>query len=228
MKKPKFEGDKKKEKSWIDNKAQKVVDFIVPYIPKYIETYHLTFSTILWSLFIIVFSFFAKDNINWLWLVSLMILFQYITDVLDGAVGRYRNTGLIKWGYYMDHFLDYIFLCSVLIGYSFIVEKNIYSLFFILALFGAFMVNSYLDFAATNKFKIVYLNFGPTETRILFIVINTLFVIFGKTYLSAILPCILIFSLIGLCIAVYRTQREIWEIDMRDKRENLKLKSKKS
>lgn len=215
----KFAGDKKKEVSWLDNKMQKVVDFVVPHIPSWIETYHLTLSTILWSVLIIIFSFFAKNNINWLWLVSLMIFFQYITDLFDGAVGRYRNTGLIKWGYYMDHFLDYIFLCSILIGYSFIVgDSFLYLLFFILALFGAFMVNSYLDFAATNEFRVAYLNFGPTEARILFILVNTLLIIFGKTYLSTALPCALIFSLIGLCIVVYRTQKEIWEIDMRNKK----------
>jgi phosphatidylglycerophosphate synthase len=31
-----------------------------------------------------------------------VIVFQYITDLLDGEIGRKRNTGLIKWGFYMD------------------------------------------------------------------------------------------------------------------------------
>ena len=68
-----------------------------------------------------------------------MITLQWLTDSLDGAIGRYRNVGLIRWGYYMDHFLDYIFLCSILIGYSLILPDNFkYLLFFLLAIFGVY------------------------------------------------------------------------------------------
>ena len=169
----KFGGDKKEGLGLLGNLETKLVHKFVSKIPKGIETYHLTLMTVLWSLLILVFSFFAQFDIDWLWLVSLMILFQYITDLFDGAVGRHRNTGLIKWGYYMDHFLDYIFLCTIIIGYSFILPDHFkYILFFIFALFVGFMMNSYLSFATTNKFKIAYLHIGPTEIRLLFIIIN--------------------------------------------------------
>ena len=87
---------------------------------------------------------------------------QYISDVLDGAVGRYRDTGLVKWGFYMDHLLDYMFLASVIIGYS-LIFTNIPWYWFIgvLALGGAFMVNMFLSFAATNEFRISVLKIGP-------------------------------------------------------------------
>src|SRR5215204_1639119 len=66
-------------------------------VPKFLETYHLTLLTIVWSLAILFFGWLARENIQWLWMVSLMIVFQYITDLFDGAVGRHRNTGLVKW-----------------------------------------------------------------------------------------------------------------------------------
>lgn len=213
-----FGGNEKKSASILWNWEQKVIKKVVPHVPQFFNGYNLTLSSILWSGLIIVFSFFAKYDIHWLWLVSVMIIFQYMTDSLDGAIGRYRNSGLIKWGYYMDHFLDYIFLCSILIGYSFILDDSFkYLLFFILALFGGFMVNSYLSFAATNKFKISYLKFGPTEARVLFIIINTLIIMFDKTYMAFALPYVLVFSLVGLCLVVYRTQKEIWQMDMKEK-----------
>lgn len=219
MKKEKFAGDKKKGESIFYGIENKFRDKYVSKIPPYIETYHLTLTTILWSLLIIFFSFLAKENLHWLWGVSVCIFLQYITDLFDGAVGRFRKTGLIKWGYYMDHFLDYIFLCSILIGYSFILPiEFMYILLFILAIFGAFMVNSYLSFAATNEFKIAYLKIGPTEVRLIFIIINTLLIIFGKTYMAKALPYILGFSIIGLIIVVYRTQKYIWKMDMKNKK----------
>lgn len=215
----KFAGDKKKGESILAPLEKKFVKKNVSKVPASIETYHLTVTTIIWSGIIILSGYLAKGNMHWLWLSSIMIVFQYLTDLFDGAVGRYRNTGLIKWGYYMDHFLDYMFLCSILISYYFILPAQYAKdLFFILALLGAFMVNSFLSFAATNEFKIEYLKIGPTEIRILFIIINTLFIIFGKTYLYITLPISLILSFIGLVIVVYRTQKYIWKLDMDNKK----------
>jgi phosphatidylglycerophosphate synthase len=216
-----FAGDKKVGLSLLGAWEKKLVNKYVNKIPKSIETYHLTLTTILWSALIVLFGFLAQYNIHWMWGVSIMILFQYLTDLFDGAVGRFRNTGLIRWGYYMDHFLDYIFLCSILIGYSFILNDEFNSLFFILVAFGAFMVNSYLAFAATNEFKIEYLKIGPTEVRLIFIIINTLLIFFHKTYLAPLLPYVLALSIIGLCFAVYETQKIIWKKDMEIKQKNL-------
>ena len=222
MPRQRFKGDKKKGESILSSLENKLVAKYIDKIPKGIETYHLTLTTIVWSVLIVVFSALAAQyNIHWLWGASVCIVLQYITDLFDGKIGMKRNTGLVKWGYYMDHFLDYIFLCSILIGYSFIVPpKDDYYLFFILALLGGFMVNSYLGFATLNEFKITYLKIGPTEARLMFIIINTLFIIFGKTYLAWSLPFSLIFSFIGLIIVVYRTQKYIWEIDMDNKRKS--------
>jgi phosphatidylglycerophosphate synthase len=209
-----FAGDQKVDSSILTKPERKFIDWIVPKIPNRIRTYHLTLMTVPISICIIIFSYLAKDNINWLWLVSFMIFTQWLTDSLDGSLGKYQGEGLIRWGYYMDHFLDYIFLCAILIGYSFILPDNLkYLQFFVLAIFGAFMVNSYLAFAASNKFRIAHLGIGPTEIRIIFILINTMIILFGKTYIGASLPYILILSTIGLIIVTYRTQKEIWEMD---------------
>ena len=214
-----FAGDKKVGKGILSSLEHKFVAAYVSKIPLFIETYHLTYSTILWCILILVFSYFATTNLSWLWLVSLMIFFQYLTDLFDGAVGRYRKTGLITWGYYMDHFLDYFFLCSILIGYAFLLPDfyDIF-LFFILAIFGGFMVNSYLSFAATNQFRIHYLGVGPTEIRLLFILINTLIIVFGKTYMTFSLPFVLVFSFLGLFFVVFKTQKYLWNRDMKHKK----------
>ena len=216
----KFAGDKKVGISLFGNLEQKLVKKFVGKIPKGIETYHLTLSTLVWCAFIILFGYLASHyNIHWLWGTSIMILFQYITDLFDGAVGRLRNTGLVHWGYYMDHFLDYIFLCSLLIGYSFIFNDRFNTLFFILVSYGAFMVNSYLSFAATNEFRIAYFKIGPTEIRLAFIITNIL-VIFShdKVPLSNFLPFIFWGSIIGLGVVVYSTQKMMWQKDMENKK----------
>ena len=214
----KFKGDQKKGKNFLCYSETWLKNKLVPFVPKSIETYHLTLTTVLWSVLVVVFSFLAINNINWLWGVCLMIFFQYITDLLDGEIGRQRKTGLIKWGYYMDHFLDYIFLCAMLASFFIILptEYKLYQ-FFILAIFGAFMVNSFLSFSTTNEFQISYLGIGPTEIRIVFIFVFIMHILIGKTFMAQGLPYLLILATLGLIVQVYSTQKAIWKIDMKEK-----------
>jgi phosphatidylglycerophosphate synthase len=217
-----FSGDKKVGTSILHHPEQRFIRFAVPKVPSWLQTYHLTLLTIPISLCIVGCSFLALLDIRWLWGVSLMVALQWLTDSLDGAVGRARNTGLVKWGYYMDHLLDYFFLCSVMIGYMILLPDNSkWLFFFIFALFAGFMVNSFLVMATTNTFRIVHLGIGPTEIRLVFIVVNTLLIIFGKTYLAFTLLFLLPLSFAGFVYLVYREQKKIWAMDMEVKKKNI-------
>ncbi|MBA2632431.1 MAG: CDP-alcohol phosphatidyltransferase family protein [Chloroflexi bacterium] len=174
--------------------------------------------TLVWSLLILGFGYLAATDIRWLWGVSLMIFFQYVTDHYDGKVGKYRNTGLLRWGYYMDHLLDYVFLCSVIIGYAFILpEKSRYQVLFLLAVFAAFAVSAFLAFSATDRLTISYLKLGPTEFRLALIIINTLLIMFGTRYMISGLKYVNAGAVAGLCFVVYQTQKHIWQVDMHQK-----------
>jgi phosphatidylglycerophosphate synthase len=212
--KEKFAGDKKEGVSLFFDAENQMVARTIRFIPRWIETYHLTMLTALWSGAIILTGFLARGDIRWLWFVSLMIVFQYITDLYDGKLGKYRNTGLIKWGYFMDHFLDYIFLGSIMFSYSFLVPAHLqfWGLAIVIIAIG-FMVNSFLSFAATNKFRISYLNIGPTESRMLFILFNTTIIFFGKDIFELI-PYATVIAVVALTYVVFRSHREIWQIDM--------------
>ncbi|MBU0660776.1 hypothetical protein KKG22_01195 [Patescibacteria group bacterium] len=215
MQKEPFAGDKKVGQSILGPLEKKAIDFLVPKLPMWMTSARLTMTTIIWSLAIILGSLAAEHwDVNWLWLVSMMIFMQYVTDSLDGSLGKYRGEGLIKWGYYMDHFLDYIFLASIVIGYGFFLPDQLkYQLFFVFAVLVGFMVNSFLAMAATNKFRITHMGIGPTEIRLVFIIINTMIIFFGKTHVAFLLPYVLIAAFIGLCYIVYITQKDIWAED---------------
>ncbi len=217
MTKETFSGDKKVGQSILHNLEQKIVKWGTPKIPKRIETWTLTYMTGLWAIGVLIFGYLAQYNIHWLWGMSAMIIMQYITDLFDGAVGRMRNTGLIKWGYYADHFLDYIFMSSLLIGYSFFMPDRFGILFFFMMIYGAFMVNSFISFAATNQFQISYLGFGPTEARIGFIAVNTMIILMGKVFLAQFLPHLLGAAFVMLCVVVYKNQKILWDMEMGDK-----------
>ncbi len=216
----KFGGDKKTGKWLFDEFEKKFIDFMLPRIPQWVHTYHLTLATIPICVGIIYFSLLATVNIKWLLAVAFLIVMQWATDVLDGALGRERKEGFIRWGYYMDHFLDFVFLISVLIGYMVILtEQTRYIQFYILATFAAFMFNSHLEYASTGKFRIAYMRIGPTVIRLMFVVIDVVLAFFGTTHIGATLPWFLAALFFSLCVVVYQTQDEIWKLDMKIKQD---------
>ncbi|MGA2093677.1 MAG: CDP-alcohol phosphatidyltransferase family protein [Sedimentisphaerales bacterium] len=219
MREQEFGGDKKLPMRTILSKwERKFIDGNVSKFPLWLQGYHLTLMTLPWSVGLIAFGYLASSNPAWLWLSSLMLILQWFTDCFDGALGRLRDTGIPKWGYYMDHFLDFVFTCSLFVGYSFLVEGTSRTLVYLLIpVFGSFMASSFLSFGATGEFKITYLGAGPTEIRIGFIVLNCLLIFFGIGWIEKLLAYILILAVIILCVVVYRTQKYIWQTDMSDK-----------
>lgn len=191
---------------------------VLPRIPSWLETYHLTMLTLVWSALILFFSYLARNDLRWLWGVSVMVALQYVTDHYDGKIGKYRGTGLVRWGYYMDHLLDYFFLASVVIGYSFILpERSRFQILIMLAILAGYQVSTFLAFAATDRLKISYLKLGPTEFRLGLIVINGLLVQFGTRQMVNGLKYVNIGAAIGLAFVIYRTHKLIWQLDMKYK-----------
>jgi len=213
-----FAGATKTNTSFLTPLERRLAVRVLPRIPSWLETYHLTMLTLVWSGLILFFSYLARNDLRWLWGVSAMIAMQWVTDHYDGKIGKYRGTGLVRWGYYMDHLLDYFFLCSIIIGYSFILpERSRFQILIMLAIFAAYEFSTFLAFAATDKLKISYLKFGPTEFRLGLIVINGLLVQFGTRQMVNGLKYVNIGAAIGLAVLVYRTHKVIWALDMRQK-----------
>lgn len=217
-----FAGASKSNNSFLTPFERRLAVRVLPHVPSWLETYHLTMLTLVWSGLILLFSHWAARDLRWLWGVSVMVALQYVTDHYDGKVGKYRGTGLVRWGYYMDHLLDYLFLCSIIIGYAFILpERSRYQILIMLAIFAGYEVSTFLAFAATDRLKISYLKLGPTEFRLAIIVINALLVQYGTRTMINGLKYVNIGAAIGLALMVYRTHKLLWTLDMKQKTEQL-------
>ena len=213
-----FAGAAKTNTSFLTPLERRLAIRVLPRIPSWLQTYHLTMMTLIWSAMILLFSYMAAKDLRWLWMVSLMVFLQYVTDHYDGKIGKYRNTGLVRWGYYMDHLLDYVFLCSIIIGYSFILpDESRYQILIMLAIFAGYEVSTFLSFASTDKLKISFMKLGPTEFRLAVIVINALLVEYGTRKMVNGLKYVNIGAAIVLAIIVYQTHKVIWQMDMREK-----------
>ena len=213
-----FPGATKTNTSFLTPLERRLAIRVLPRIPSWLQTYHLTMMTLIWSALILLFSYMAARDLRWLWMVSLMVFLQYVTDHYDGKLGKYRNTGLVRWGYYMDHLLDYLFLSSIIIGYSFLLpDKSRYQILIMLAIFAGYQINTFLSFAATERLHISFLKLGPTEFRLAVIIINALLVEFGTRKMVNGLKYVNIGAAVVLAIIVYRSHKQIWELDMKEK-----------
>ena len=111
-----FAGDKKKGQSLLGPIERRFIDWGVPKVPRPIMSHHLTYVTILWSAGTILFGWLASEHSHaWLNGMSVMVFGQWLTDSFDGTLGKFRKQGLVKWGFYMDHLLDFFFAGSVVI-----------------------------------------------------------------------------------------------------------------
>ncbi len=204
-----FSGKKEKWFPFFWDWEQRWISKAVPRLPHYLNGTNLTWFTIPICLLVILFYWLATYNIQWLWAVSVVIILQYITDSLDGAVGRFRHSGLEKWGYYMDHLVDYLFLCSIIIGFAILLPEHTLLLMLFLALLGGFYVSSYLAANVTTEFRMSYFKIGPTEERIFVIILNIIIIFFGSLFISYLLPILIIILFILLSSVIYITQKSI-------------------
>jgi hypothetical protein len=214
-----FGGDKKKGTSLLHVIERPFIEWAVPRLPHFITSKELTLLSLIWAIGILGFGFLAKSDIHWFWGTSICIFLHWLTDSLDGSLGKARGEGLVRWGFYMDHLLDFFVFSGMIISYAFILPSDMHIwLLLTFAVLAGFMVNSFLQFGATNEFQIAYMKIGPTEIRLIFIMLNTLIILFAQTYLAFALPWVLIIAIVRLWISIYIQQKRIYAIDMKNKR----------
>ena len=216
-----FQGDRKVPlRSPLAAIEKRFINWYAPRFPRSIEGYHLTLLTAVWSAGLVLFGWMAgRWGVGWLWGASVMLALQWFTDSFDGALGRLRDTGIPRWGYYMDHFLDFVFMTCIFVGYAFLVPEGYRYMLFAMAFFYAcMMVSSFLAYGALGEFQITYFGLGPTEVRLLFIALNAAIVWRGVDLLVQILPWAVALFALFLAAMVHQTQRRIWAVDMREHR----------
>jgi phosphatidylglycerophosphate synthase len=207
---------------FVDKKVIKLAKFIPPWL----ETYHLTLSGLPFSILHLYFFYLAKSNINWLLVNIIIIILRYLSDALDGEIGRIRNTGLVRWGFYMDHFIDYIYMSSIFLGFSVIFPNQLIVCLFALVVFSGIFLNEFLTCMATNKKYNVFghFGFGPTELQTAIILVNIFIMIVTPEKIPWFPTAFFLTFTLLLIKIIYQTHKKLWKTDMYYK--NLKSQDK--
>lgn len=207
-----FTGDKKVGDWYLKALEEKLKAIFVPKIPRFIETYHLTYMTIVWSALVIWALNNAREQRLWLFVVSGIIVCELFTDILDGAVGRYRNTGLKKWGFFMDHFLDFVFASAAIYGYTVLfLELNTLYVFWSYALAMGALMLTLLVFGATGDFVHRVGKFSVTEFRLAVVVLNVLLIFVSRDLVVSVFPHLLLLATITEILVTIKMANSFWD-----------------
>jgi phosphatidylglycerophosphate synthase len=115
----------------------------------------------------------SRWDVRALWLVVIALALNWLGDSLDGTLARVRGTQRPKYGYYLDHVVD-AFSTTVIglgIGLSPYVDLGI--ALGLVVVYLALSINVYLESTVFGVFKISYGRIGPTEVRLILVLLNT-------------------------------------------------------
>ena len=114
-------------------------------------------------------------NINFLWLSSLGFVINWYGDSLDGTLARVRKMQRPIYGYYLDHTIDTINEVMIFVGIGLSGLMHLEIALFALVMYFLMTINVSINAHLKKEFKLTYASMGPTEFRIIMIIINTLF-----------------------------------------------------
>lgn len=195
-----------------------IMDKLSVFVPPFIGTKMLSCFGLLSSLGIFISYYLCKRSYVFLFFASFFIMSEWVFDCLDGAIGRARKEGFVRWGYYMDHLFDYFFLSSIVIGLYFIFPQVALQLLFLFLILSAFMGTFFLIHGAAKnpEFKISFWGISPIEFRLFIIGFNTV-LFFNPAFIRAFVLKYSIFLnltlLSALIIVIYFHQKQLDAID---------------
>jgi archaetidylinositol phosphate synthase len=120
----------------------------------------------------------ASQHPQWLWIASAGLLVNWFGDSLDGTLARYRKIERPRYGYFLDNAIDLVmqFLLAAGIAISGFIRSDL--CFIALSVFLMMSVLSLLRANISGVFQLSYGGVGPTEMRVMFIMLNAVMYFF--------------------------------------------------
>lgn len=172
---------------------RRVLIWLAARLPAGMMPDHLTLIGILGATMVGAGYMLSNRNEDWLLLAIGGLVVNWFGDSLDGTLARYRRIERPRYGFYLDHLTDAY--STIMIGVG--LGLSPYMLLAVgMAIVIAYLllsINVYLETHVFGRFEAAYGALGPTEIRILLIVLN----------LAALLSVPVRFSVLGLTLTAF-------------------------
>ena len=154
---------------------KKVLVYLAERQPRWMTSDILTYIGVFGAVVIAAGYVLSAWNINFLWLSSLGFIINWYGDSLDGTLARVRKTQRPIYGYYLDHTIDAINEVMIFVGVGLSGLMHLEISLLALVMYLLMTINVSINAHLKKEFKLTYASLGPTEFRIIMIIINTLF-----------------------------------------------------
>jgi len=143
----------------------------------------------------------SNEHPGWLWVASGLLVVQWLGDSLDGTLARVRGIERPRYGYYLDHLVDALATVAIGLGLG-LSPYMLLSVGAVIAVaYLVLSVNVYLEAQALGRFSIGFGSIGPTELRIVLIVLNSALALGAGLQLRVLDTELTALDAVGLAIA---------------------------
>ena len=153
---------------------RRVLHALAPLVPRRIRSNHLTALGMVGSAGAGAAYALSTYNPAWLWAASALLVINWLGDSMDGTLARVRGTQRPKYGYYLDHVVDAFSTAVIGLGMGLSPYVDLGLALGLVVVYLALSINVYLESTVFGVFKISYGRLGPTEVRLLLIILNTI------------------------------------------------------
>ena len=200
MARQKSEHSKRIQTSILNGLERKALIWMAERMPRWVKSDYLTILGTIGAFIVALGYILTHVNINFLWLSSFGLIVNWFGDSLDGTLARVRHTQRPIYGFYFDHTMDIINECLMFMGAGLSVLMRFDITLLALVVYLMLTINVTVDAHLKNEFRLTYAGLGPTEFRLIVILVNAAFAlirplreysspvtIFGKTMIFTLM-----------------------------------------
>lgn len=116
---------------------------------------------------------------DWLWVCIAGYVVHWFGDSLDGSLARFRKIERPRYGYFLDHSCDGLATAMIVLGIGVSPYVALEAALLGLAGYLLLSIHAFLSVRVLGELPLTYLNLGPTEVRVILVVLTLAFLIFG-------------------------------------------------
>ncbi len=162
--------------SLLNGVEKKALVWLAERQPKWVDSDMLTYIGHIGSLIIAAGYILSGVNVNFLWLACVGFVVNWYGDSLDGTLARVRKQQRPVYGFYLDHTMDAINETIMFLGVGLSPFMRFDLSCILLVIYLMLTLNVAINAHLRNEFKLTYAKLGPTEFRLICIIVNAVLV----------------------------------------------------
>ena len=155
---------------------KKVLVWLAERQPEWMTSDRLTLLGVVGALVVAVGYILSNVDVRWLWLASFGFFLNWYGDSLDGTLARVRDLQRPVYGFYLDHCVDGVTMTVICVGAGLSKLLLLPIAMAVLSVYLLLSISVYINAHLKGEFKLTFAGLGPTEFRLVMIVVNTLFI----------------------------------------------------